>query len=173
MGQKDGEKFCPSLGLFWSLGMCSLVSQPAVGLGGLRTNLLLLWKLQSTLFLPHAVVCLAPQCLYLQGLYHCALGAAVISTDYWEPAPLLNPEGIILEGPLIGWTSPQGIVQSPYLGWSLDGHPSTVRKLFLAESCFELLVIIFLAISDPDKYWPGHRNVWVKRQIREFGVAFE
>lgn len=111
--------------------------------------------------------------LYLQGLYHCALGAAVISTDYWEPAPLLNPEGIILEGPLIGWTSPQGTAPSPYLGWSLDGHPSTVRKLFLAESCFELFVIIFLAIADPDKYWPGHRNVWVRRQIREFGVAFE
>lgn len=90
MGQKDGEKLFPSPGLFWSLGMCSLVSQPAMGLGHLRMTLLL-WKLDSTLFLPHAMVCLAPQCLYIQGIYHCAFGAAVISTDCWEPAPLLYP----------------------------------------------------------------------------------
>lgn len=68
--------------------------QPASnGPGKLEDDLLLLWKLEFTLFLPHAVVCLAPQCLYLQGVYHCALGVALIKTDCWEPAPLLNPEG--------------------------------------------------------------------------------
>ena len=61
------------------------------GSGRLEDDLLLLWKLESTLFLPHAMVCLASQCLYLQGIYHSALGAAVISTDCWEPAQLLNP----------------------------------------------------------------------------------
>lgn len=73
----------------------------------------------------------------------------------------------------MSWTFPLGTVQSPYLSRSLGAHPSTFRKLFLAESCFELFVIIFLATSDPDKYWPGHKNVWVRRWIREFGVAFE
>lgn len=64
------------------------------GPGRLEDDLLLLWKLESTLFLPHAVVCLAPQCLYIQGIYHRALGAAGISTDCWEPAPLLNSEDL-------------------------------------------------------------------------------
>ena len=58
-------------------------------------------------------------------------------------------------------------------GQVLGTHSSIVRKLFLAEYSFELFVIIFLAISDPDKYWPGHRNIWVRLQVREFGVAFE
>lgn len=73
------------------------------GPGRLEDDLLLLWKLESTLFSPHTVVCLAPQCLYLQGIYHCALEAAVIRTDCWEPVPLLNPEGYNRKGPLEGW----------------------------------------------------------------------
>ena len=50
-------------------------------------------------------------------------------------------------------------------GQVLGTYSSIVRKLFLAEHSFELFVIIFLAISDPDKYWPGHRNVWVRLQV--------
>lgn len=89
------------------------------------------------------MVCLAPQHFCPPGIYHGALGATVIRTDCWKPAPLLNQKGIILEGPLTGWTPPLGTVQCPYLGKFLGAHPSTFRKLFPAEICFELFVIIF------------------------------
>lgn len=82
-------------------------------------------------------------------------------------------KGIILEGPLISWAPSLGTVQSPCLSKALGPHPNTFRKLFPAESCFELSIIIFLAIPDPDKYWPRHKNVWIRTQVREFGVAFE
>lgn len=125
------------------------------------------------MFLAHIVVCLAPQHFCPPGIYHGALGATVIRTDCWKPAPLLNQKGIILEGPRMGWTPPLGTVQCPYLGKFLGAHPSTFRKLFPAEICFELFVIIFLAISDPDKCWPGCGNVWVTCQVRELGATFE
>lgn len=51
----------------------------------------------------------------------------------------------------MGWAPSLGTAQSPCLSKALGPHANTFRKLFPAESCFELSIIIFLAISDPDK----------------------
>lgn len=85
----------------------------------------------------------------------------------------LEPEGYNPRGSANGLDTPLGTVQCPYLGKFFGAHPSTFRKLFPAEICFELFVIIFLAVSDSDKCWPGCRNVWVRCQVREWGATFE
>lgn len=63
MGQKDGEKLFPSPSLFWSLGMCSLVSQPAVGLGDLRMTSYCYGNWNPHCFYP------TPWCAWLLSVY--------------------------------------------------------------------------------------------------------
>lgn len=67
VGRKDGEMLFPGSGLWEPRRVFS--GRPASsGPGWLEDELLLQWPLECTLFLPHAVVCLAPQCLYLPGI---------------------------------------------------------------------------------------------------------
>lgn len=154
-----------------SPGMCSLVGHPAVGLGDLRMN--------SCCNGPWNQHCFYPVCVPGSPVFISSRHLSLCSWGHCDQDWLLRasstpePKGIILEGPLMGWTPPLGTVQCPYLDKSLDAHSNTFRKLFPAEICFELFVIIFLAISDPDKCWPGCRNVWVGCQVREFGATFE
>jgi hypothetical protein len=74
MGQKNNAKLSSTL---VSLDRRNVFSgEPASNRSWtFEVIFLLLWKLESTLFLPHVMVCPIPLCLYLQVICHCALGA--------------------------------------------------------------------------------------------------
>lgn len=120
------------------------------------------------------MVCLAPQCLYLQAFITVLLGLLWSRLIVGSQPHFWTQKDIIPRGStsVLG-TSPGHCVKSPLSGQGVGAHLNTFRKLSPAETCFELSLIIFLAISDPDKCWPEYKNVWVRSQVREFGVAFE
>lgn len=60
--------------------MCSMVSQPATGLGGLGPSFCCCGNWNIHYFYPTQCVP-SPLCLYLKDVYHGSLGASVTGTD--------------------------------------------------------------------------------------------
>lgn len=90
------------------------------------------------------------------------LGLIVGNQPYW-----LNPEGYNLRGSTDKLdVSPR---DCPLSGQVLGCPLQHFQKIFPSRKPFELSVIIFLAISDPDVCWLGHKNVWVRHPSDNFG----
>lgn len=140
VGQKSDEKLSSSSGLFWSPGMCSLVSQPAMGLGSWRMTSCCYRNWNSHYFYP------MQWCAWLLSVYIFKAFITVLLGLLWSRLIVGSQPHFWTQKGITLWGSTSGLGTSPghcakfiLSGQGLDAHPNTFRKLFSAETFLRCL----------------------------------